>query len=158
MTVTGTNLAGASAVDFGFDAATNVVVVSPTSLTATAPAGAPGFVDVTVTTPGGTSATGSADQYTYQKTGYWMVGNDGGIFSFGGAPYEGSLPGLGVHVKNIVGLVPTSDGKGYWMIGSDGGVFAFGDAGFVGSAPGPRASTSTTSWASCPPPPGRATG
>ena len=63
-------------------------------------------------------------------------GNDGGIFSFGGAPFEGSLPGLGVHVNNIVGVVPTSDGKGYWMVGSDGGVFAFGDAGFVGSLPG----------------------
>jgi len=136
VTVTGTNLVGASAVDFGFNPATHVVVSSPTSLTATAPSGSPGFVDVTVTTPGGTSATGTADRFTYQKTGYWMVGNDGGIFSFGGAPYEGSLPGLGIHVKNIVGLVPTSDGQGYWMIGSDGGVFAFGDAGFVGSLPG----------------------
>jgi len=136
VTVTGTNLVGASAVDFGFNPASHVVVASPTSLTATAPSGSPGFVDVTVTTPGGTSATGTADRFTYQKTGYWMVGNDGGIFSFGGAPYEGSLPGLGIHVKNIVGLVPTSTGKGYWMIGSDGGVFAFGDAGFVGSLPG----------------------
>ncbi len=136
VTVTGTNLTGATAVDFGFNPATNVVLTSPTSLTVSAPAGAPGVVDVTVTTPGGTSATGSVDEFTYQKSGYWMVGNDGGIFSFGGAPYEGSLPGLGIHVKNIVGLVPTADGKGYWMIGSDGGVFAFGDAGFVGSLPG----------------------
>ena len=136
VTVTGTNLAGASAVHFGANAATNVSPISPTSLTAVAPAGTPGVVDLTVTTPGGTSATGSADKFTYQKSGYWMVGNDGGIFSFGGAPYEGSLPGLGIHVKNIVGLVPTSDGNGYWMIGSDGGVFAFGDAGFVGSLPG----------------------
>jgi len=47
-----------------------------------------------------------------------------------------SLPGLKVHINNIVGAVPTSTGQGYWMIGSDGGVFAFGDAGFVGSLPG----------------------
>ena len=40
-----------------------------------------------------------------------MVGSDGSVFSFG-APYEGSLPGLGIHVKNVVGLVPTADGGG----------------------------------------------
>jgi hypothetical protein len=134
VTVTGTNLTGESAVDFGPSAGTTVVVNGGgTSLTVTSPAGT-GVVDVTVTTPGGTSAVSSADQFTFQ--GYWMVGNDGGIFSFGGAPFEGSLPGLGIHVTNVVGMVPTADGKGYWMIGTDGGVFAFGDAGFVGSIPG----------------------
>ena len=35
------------------------------SITATAPAGSPGAVDVTVTTTGGTSNTTSFDQYTY---------------------------------------------------------------------------------------------
>jgi len=137
VTVTGTNLAGATAVRFGGSPATGAVANGAgTVLTVRAPPGAIGLVDVSVTTPGGTSATGSADRFTYLKSGYWMVGNDGGIFSFGGAPYEGSLPGLGVHVTDIIGLVPTGDGKGYWMIGSDGGVFAFGDAGFVGSLPG----------------------
>jgi len=68
--------------------------------------------------------------------GYWMIGSDGGVFAFGNAGYLGSLPGLGVHVNNIVGVVPTHDNSGYWMIGSDGGVFAFGDANFVGSLPG----------------------
>ena len=68
--------------------------------------------------------------------GYWMVGSDGGVFGFGDAGFVGSLPGLGVHVSDIVAMVPTSDGKGYWMVGRDGGVFGFGDAGFVGSLPG----------------------
>ena len=68
--------------------------------------------------------------------GYWMIGSDGGVFAFGNAGYVGSLPGLGIHVNNIVGVVPTHDNGGYWMIGSDGGVFAFGDATFVGSLPG----------------------
>jgi len=68
--------------------------------------------------------------------GYWMVGSDGGVFAFGDAGFVGSLPGLNVHVTNVVGVVPTLSGKGYWMVGSDGGVFAFGDAGFVGSIPG----------------------
>ncbi len=137
VTVSGTNLGGATAVDFGANPATNVVVNGGgTSLTATSPAGALGAVDVTVTTSGGTSATSSADRFTYQKSGYWMVGNDGGVFSFGGAPFEGSVPSLGIHLNSIVAMVPTADSKGYWMIGSDGGVFAFGDAGFVGSIPG----------------------
>jgi hypothetical protein len=137
VTVTGTNLTGATAVKFGTASGTNVVVNGAgTSLAVTSPAGTAGVVDVTVTTPGGTSATSAADQFTYQNSGYWMVGNDGGIFSFGGAPFEGSLPGLGVHVTNVVGMVPTATGKGYWMVGTDGGVFAFGDAGFVGSLPG----------------------
>jgi hypothetical protein len=61
--VTGTNFTGASGVNFGANAAT-FTVNSDTSLTATVPAGS-GTVDVTVTTSGGTSATGVADHFTY---------------------------------------------------------------------------------------------
>ena len=64
MTVTGTNLSGAS-VAFGSSAATGVVVnAGGTSLTANSPAGT-GTVDVIATTPGGPSATSSADHFTY---------------------------------------------------------------------------------------------
>ena len=42
-----------------------MTVVNATAVTATTPAHAAGTVDVTVTTPGGTSAKSSADQYTY---------------------------------------------------------------------------------------------
>jgi len=134
VTVTGTNLLNATRVAFG-SASGVIQSVNPggSSLVATTPAGT-GTVDVTVTTPGGTSATTAADRYTYQ--GYWMVGSDGGVFAFGDAGFVGSLPGLGVHVNNVVGVVATKTSKGYWMVGSDGGVFAFGDAGFVGSLPG----------------------
>ena len=65
VTITGTNLTGATAVSFGSNAATNVTVVSASQITATPPAGSAGTVDVTVTTPGGTSATSAADRYTY---------------------------------------------------------------------------------------------
>ena len=82
------------------------------------------------------SADASSTPHAASTNGYWMVGSDGGVFGFGGAPYQGSLPALGIHVNNIKGIVPTSDGKGYWLVGSDGGVFALGDAGFVGSIPG----------------------
>jgi hypothetical protein len=137
VTITGANFTGATAVAFGTKAATGFTVNSATQISAVAPAAATGTVDVTVTSPNGTSATGSGDKYTYSATGgYWMVGSDGGVFAFGTAGFKGSLPGLGVHVNNIVGVVPTSDHGGYWMVGSDGGVFAFGDAGFVGSLPG----------------------
>ena len=65
VTITGTNFTGATAVDFGSTLATNVTVTNSTTITATSPAGVVGTVDVTVTTPGGTSATTSADQFTY---------------------------------------------------------------------------------------------
>ena len=64
VTITGTNLTGATAVKFGTATAT-FTVVSATSVTATAPAGTAGTVDVTVTTAGGTSATNTVDKFTY---------------------------------------------------------------------------------------------
>jgi hypothetical protein len=134
VTVSGSSLLNASGITFGTRAGTiRSVNAGGTSLVASTPPGT-GTVDVTVTTPGGTSATSAADRYTYQ--GYWMVGRDGGVFAFGDAGFVGSLPGIGVHVNDIVGVVPTKDSGGYWMVGRDGGVFAFGDAGFVGSLPG----------------------
>jgi len=63
--VTGTNLTGATSVRFGGANATSFIVAGPTRITAVTPAGSLGTVDVTVTTPGGTSAVSSADQFTY---------------------------------------------------------------------------------------------
>jgi len=60
----GSDLDGASAVDFG-NAAGTIVDDASTYIIATSPAGAAGTVDVTVTTPYGSSATSSADQFTY---------------------------------------------------------------------------------------------
>jgi hypothetical protein len=64
VTITGTNLTGATAVKFGLTNATSFTVNSATSITATSPSGA-GTVDVTVTTPGGTSSTSPADHFSY---------------------------------------------------------------------------------------------
>ena len=64
VTITGANLTGASAVKFAGVNATAVKVEAPSEIVATSPAGS-GTVNVTVTTPGGTSAEGSADHYTY---------------------------------------------------------------------------------------------
>ncbi|MFV8668357.1 putative Ig domain-containing protein [Ralstonia pseudosolanacearum] len=63
--VTGTGFTGATAVKFGSTNAGSFTVNSATSITATSPAGSAGTVDLTVTTSGGTSATSSADQFTY---------------------------------------------------------------------------------------------
>ncbi|MDZ5637369.1 beta strand repeat-containing protein, partial [Janthinobacterium sp. GMG1] len=63
--ITGTGFTGAAAVTFGATAATGFTVNSATQITATAPPGVAGTVDVTVTTPGGTSAAGAADKYTF---------------------------------------------------------------------------------------------
>jgi hypothetical protein len=63
--VTGQNLDGATAVDFGPNAATNIKQVSPKIIIATSPPGT-GTVDITVTTPRGTTATSTKDQYTYR--------------------------------------------------------------------------------------------
>ncbi|MBQ1497337.1 MAG: tandem-95 repeat protein [Sphingomonas sp.] len=67
VTITGTGFSIANntgAVMFGPNPAT-YTIDSNTQITATAPAGSAGFVDVTVTTPGGTSTTSAADRYTY---------------------------------------------------------------------------------------------
>jgi hypothetical protein len=67
--------------------------------------------------------------------GYWLVGSDGGIFTFGSAHFYGSTGSLRLQ-RPVVGIVPTADRGGYWLDASDGGIFAFGDAGFYGSIPG----------------------
>jgi hypothetical protein len=66
VTVTGTGFAGATAVNFGLgNPAIFYNVNSPTSITVTAPTRSLGIADVTVTTPGGTSATSVTDKFTY---------------------------------------------------------------------------------------------
>jgi len=65
-----------------------------------------------------------------------LAGPDGGVFALGNpAGFHGSLPGIGVHVDDIVAIAATPDDRGYYLVGADGGVFAFGDARFRGSLP-----------------------
>ncbi len=64
--------------------------------------------------------------------GYWLEAADGGVFTFGDAPFEGSLGNLTLNAP-IVGIAATPDGHGYWLVAADGGVFTFGDAPFEGS-------------------------
>ena len=65
VTIDGSGFTGATAVKFGSAAAPSFTVNTDSQITATTPAGAAGQVDVTVSTPGGTSATGPSDVYTF---------------------------------------------------------------------------------------------
>jgi serine/threonine protein kinase len=63
VSITGTNLSGATGVSFG-GADGSITADSGTNITATSPAGS-GTVNITVTTSGGTSEITSADKFTY---------------------------------------------------------------------------------------------
>jgi hypothetical protein len=75
VTITGTNFTGATAVDFGGTAATGLTINSATQITAVSPKGSNGTVDVTVVTPGGTSAVNAADQFVFTPGSYTLTEN-----------------------------------------------------------------------------------
>jgi hypothetical protein len=64
--------------------------------------------------------------------GFWTLSDDGGVYSYGGAPFFGSMAGQRLNAK-VISLTPTSTRGGYWELASDGGIFSFGDATFFGS-------------------------
>ncbi len=134
-------------ISFGGHGAT-VITASATSATVVVPAGS-GTISISATSPLGAGTSTRSFTYTPSPSppvtpssslsGYDLVGKDGGVFVFptnqsGG--FYGSLPGIGVHVQDIAGMVPSSDDRGYFLVGQDGGVFSFGDAPFLGSLPG----------------------
>jgi hypothetical protein len=92
-----------------------------------------------IATAGPTTSNGLTssfiDNYVPSARGYWLVGSDGGIFSFGQAQFYGSTGSLHLQ-RPVVGIVPTADHGGYWLDASDGGVFSYGDTQFYGSIPG----------------------
>ena len=92
--------------------------------------------DGAVGTPCCTGPGGSLDDTPDIPAVYWLVGADGGVFSFGGlgaAPrFYGSTGDIRLN-KPVVGMTPTPSGKGYWFVATDGGIFSYGDAKFFGS-------------------------
>jgi hypothetical protein len=85
--------------------------------------------------------------------GYWLVGSDGGIFTFGSAQFYGSTGSLHLQ-RPVVGMTPTGDRNGYWLVASDGGIFSFGNAAYFGSIPGlgiaPAGTSGTTNRLNAP--------
>ncbi|CEJ07855.1 Cell wall-binding protein, partial [Acididesulfobacillus acetoxydans] len=96
VTITGSSFTGTTGVSFGGTAAASFTVNSDASITAVSPAHADGTVDVTVTTPGGTSAAVSADRFTYstnELVGWWKLGEGSGTTAAdsSGYGYNGTL-------------------------------------------------------------------
>lgn len=104
------------------------------------------------TQPTGPQSGGApeAQDPSSQGTGYWMIGTNGQIYSFGTATNLGSpstLPNLNAP---IIGLTPSPQGGGYWALGADGGVFSYGTAGFYGSTGGMKLNQPVVGMASSP--------
>ena len=124
VTITGAGLTGATAVNFGSTAGTSFTVNSDTQITALSPAHAAGVVDVTVTTPVATSATSTADQFTYTTVttptitgisptsgvvaGGTIVTVNGTGFTGATAVNFGTTPGTGLAVNSGTQITVTS--------------------------------------------------
>jgi hypothetical protein len=132
VTISGTGFYGwgsssvVTAVKFGSTAVTSFKVTSATTITVTTPASSAGPVDVTVTTPSGTSATSAADQFTYVPpptvTG---ISPTAGMLG-GGTPvtitgtnlklatnvYFGGIPAVMYTVNNATSITATTPGDG----------------------------------------------
>ena len=129
VTITGTGfLAAAStgAVKFGAGVAT-YSIVNDTQITATSPSGTAGLVNVTVTTPGGTSAISAADQFTYVAAPTI------------GAPSPASGPAAGgtavtLTGTNLTGATLTVDGASVTPTGSTATTLTFTTPAHAGGA------------------------
>ncbi len=108
---------------------TILTVDAPVSTTSPAPTPTSTPTPATPPPPVVTSPT------TTSQHGYWLVGSDGGIFTFGNAQFYGSTGNIHLQ-RPVVSITPTANDGGYWLVASDGGIFSFGDAGFYGSIPG----------------------
>jgi hypothetical protein len=83
-------------------------------------------------------------------TGYWLIGQDGGIYAYGESGNLGSPKTLASLNAPIASLAPKATGGGYWAVGRDGGVFAYGTAGFYGSMGGKPLNSPVRNIASTP--------
>ncbi len=66
--LTGQNFTNATAVDFGFNAASFLIINNDTQIIAVSPSGTAGTANITVTAPGGPSEPSAASQFTYVPT------------------------------------------------------------------------------------------
>ncbi len=120
VTITGTNFATGATVTFGTAAATNVVVVSSTSITATSPAGSAGAVTVTVTVSGQSGSVASGYTYVAAPTVMSIAPNTGSTgggtavtitgtnFATGGTVTFGTAAATNVVVVNSTTITATA--------------------------------------------------
>lgn len=76
-----------------------------------------------------TPVVGIAPHHT--GDGYWLLTRDGGVFSFGDAPFHGATPGRGY-------VAITVTGDGYWTVTAAGRVAGHGNAAQHGDLRGQR--------------------
>ncbi|WP_235445011.1 beta strand repeat-containing protein [Streptomyces sioyaensis] len=128
VTLTGTNLTGTTEVDFGATPATSFTVLSPTQITAVAPAAVAGAVDITVTAPGGTGTLQSS---------YFFV-NAPVLTAV--APLSGPLSGgntvtlLGTHLVEATEVRFANTAASSFTVVSDSQITAVVPAGVAGAA------------------------
>lgn len=137
LTLTGTNFSGTTGVTIGGAAAANVVIVSPTSITLSAPAGSAGIASILVTNASGTNAANSlffyvgagipSDTYIYLQGGrgdglvpLWTGSFYDALINENSEPYRDIFPaatilqypagsGAGfVHVPTVSGIIFTA--------------------------------------------------
>ena len=114
VTITGNNLAGATAVDFGSVALASVITDSMTQIVVYSPMGvSPGTVGVTVTTPGGRSGASSAAQYTYNAAISPVVSSISPQFGPPGGGTLVTIVGTGFELATptavLFGTIPATD-------------------------------------------------
>src|SRR5262249_7946025 len=110
VTITGTGLTGATSVGFGGAGSVGAIVTSDNQIKAVSPAAGAGTVDLTVTTPVGTSAVNAADQFTYVtiSTLPLVAGSSAGS---DGVAVPGPSGGSGIGL----GTPPGVNAQGYYV-------------------------------------------
>ncbi|MCC6387781.1 MAG: IPT/TIG domain-containing protein [Dehalococcoidia bacterium] len=119
VTITGTDLLGATGVTFGGSPGTSISNVTATSLQVTTPAHAAGLVDVQVTTPSGPNVQTAASKYTYVASTLPVVTSvspvagplaGGTVVTVSGTGFTGTTQVLfgGVAGTNITNVTATS--------------------------------------------------
>lgn len=101
VTITGNNFGSDAAVSFGSHGFVHPSQATNTQLTVVAPAGSAGTVDVTVSTPAGTSAVTPDDQFTYDPSQPALVPSITSV-----APTEGTTQGgdwVTIYGENLAG-------------------------------------------------------
>jgi len=84
---------------------------------------------------GNTSSPGRARVRTFPALdGYWMIGHDGGVFSFNAGNYGSDVDELGSMRAPATAMTSRPDGRGYWVVDRTGRVFAHGTAPYLGNA------------------------
>ena len=150
VTISGSYFTGATKVMFGSRPATSFTVGSSGSITAVAPASAGQAVDVTVTTPGGSTATVPADRFFFTEAPELgrCAALKGGAFPTAACAAAGSKatfewePGLLQSGFSLSGKAPSIETVGHRTISCT-------SAGGQGTYTGPRESSWQMTFAGC---------